>query len=230
MSLFKRPLAGAALAKQPALRLADEAKIVELQRERAAALVETDDVATIEAIDLKVAEARRRVSICRDRIVALEAHEAAERREAACAEAIRLIQKRLAAREKVAEDLETAIRKTGDLFLQLVQSESVAPLWPFGPVPGALVDVDVVRREVGWAMFSAGKPSGGRTIFPGPTNAGLGVSGVHAIGVAAVVANQSNALLSLLHTLPLGEDDAAEDDVSAETVSGPHGLAGLATA
>jgi hypothetical protein len=232
MSLFKRNPVDA-LAKQRILLAGDEAKIADLQRERAAALLATEGTDEIVAIDIKVTEARRRISICRDRIEALTrqvAQERADRREAARADAIRLIQKRLAARTAVAAELEASIKRTGDLFFQLIQSESVAPLWPFGPVPGATVDVSAVRREVGYLAFSAGRPTGGRTIYPAPNNSGLGVTGVHAIGVLAAVSNQSTALLSRLRELPL-TDDAADDDEAApaETVPEPHGLAELAT-
>jgi hypothetical protein len=222
-----------ALAKQRTLLAGDEQKIAELQRERAAALVETEGVAEIEELDQRIAALRRACSIHHDRISALEmqvraeAHEKLEQRRLT---AVKTIEKKLAARTAVAAELEASIKKTGDLFFALLNSPGIGADWPFGHVPGAAVDVDAVRREVGWAAFSAGRPSGGRTIYPPPQNSGLGIGGVHAIGVAAVVANQSNALLSLLREMPLGEDEAAYEGTPAESVPGPHGLAGLATA
>ena len=180
MSLFKRD-ATALLAKQRALLLADEAKIAELLRGRAAALVETEGVAEIEDIDQRIAALRRACAIHRDRIAALQsqvAAEAVERREARRSDAIRLISASdYPLVKKLRQELEASIKRTGDLFFQLIQSESVAPLWPFGPLPGALVDVDACRRQVSYAAFSAGRPVGGRTVFPGPSNIGLGVSG-----------------------------------------------------
>jgi hypothetical protein len=233
MALFKRNPVDA-LAKQRALLAADEAKITELLRTRAAVLLESESVSEVEELDQRIAALLRAVRIHADRIAALEVQvraEAAERREAARADAIRLIQKRLSAREKIAEELEASIKRTGDLFFQLIQSESGAPLWPFGgPVPRAIVDADSVRRETAFSMFSAGRPIGGRTVFPGPSNIGLGVSGVHAIGIAPVVANQSSALLSLLREMPIGDGDAAGDkNAPPENVPEPHGLSELAT-
>ena len=84
MALFKRNPVDA-LARQRVLLLADEQKVADLQRQRAAALVETEGVAEIEDIDQRIAALRRAVGIHRERIVALEAQvrtEAGERRDA----------------------------------------------------------------------------------------------------------------------------------------------------
>jgi hypothetical protein len=162
-----------ALAKQRTLLAGDEQKIAELQRERAAALVETEGVAEIEELDQRIAALRRACSIHHDRISALEmqvraeAHEKLEQRRLT---AVKTIEKKLAARTAVAAELEASIKKTGNLFFALLNSPGIGADWPFGHVPGAAVDVDAVRREVGWAAFSAGRPSGGRTIYPPPQN------------------------------------------------------------
>lgn len=231
MSLFKRNPADA-LAKVRAALAHDAARIAELQGERQRKLIEADadDIREIEAVDRQLADMRRRVEIHRARELALEtecraeAHEKLEQRRLA---AVKVIERKLRAREAVAAELEASIKRTGDLFFQLLNSPSVAVDWPFGPVPGAIVDADAVCRETAWALFSAGRPSGGRTVFPGPSNIGLGVSGVHAQGIEAVVAGQADALLSLLHSLPI-DDGAIEADAPPETVP-PHGLAALAT-
>jgi hypothetical protein len=228
--MFKRdPLA--ALNKVLAARAADEAKLVELRQDRAAKLVESDDVAVIEAIDRKIAGLGSSIRIHADRIGALQAEcqkLAAEQREQKRDAAIKVIEKKLAAREAVAAELEASIKKTGDLFFELLGQGSITLDWPFGaPKPNfGVVDVDGIRREVGWALFSAGRPRQGKTIFPGPNNIGLGVTGVSPLGLAAHVAAKSSALLMLLREMPL-DDEPAEDEVESVSV---RGFAELATA
>ncbi len=155
MALFKRD-ATAALAKQRALLAADEAKIIELQRERAAKLLDADD--NTEAVDRQIEAARRTVKIRHDPIAALDMQvrtEAAERRERTRDAAIKVIQKKLAAREAVALELEKSIKQTGDLFFQLIGSANISVDWPFGALPvNGLVDADAVRKEVGYALYS----------------------------------------------------------------------------
>jgi len=232
MKLFQRNTA-AAIAKTRELLAAAEARLAEMGRERRAALLQqTDDLGEVRRIERAQDEERRTIAIYSDRLGALDVElrrERQEQRERERGVAIEKIQKRLAARDVLAVELEAAICKVGELYFALADSDNVAHDWP-GPAPrpgfGA-INLDELRREVGWAMFSAGRPIGGRSLFPNGTNAGLGITGIHPRGVAAAVAEHSRALIDQLRTA-LHEEDPADDVPAGASSAGPHGLAELA--
>ena len=168
--LFKRDPEKGREAARAALAAA-EAQIVELRRERAAKLVETDGIEDVQAIDRRIEEQRRAAQIHRDRIVLLDGEcraQAAERRERKREAAVKVIERKLADREALALKLEESIKRTGDLYFELIGSASISQDWPFRePSPRfGFIDIDGVKRELGWALFSAGRPIGGRSLLP----------------------------------------------------------------
>jgi hypothetical protein len=226
---FKRDTT-AVLAKARAALAAAEAKKAELQRERSAKLLETDGFDAVWALDRAIAEQHATLKVCDERITALEVlrrKELVAAQEEQRAAAIELIEKKLAVRNKTALELEAVIRRMGELFFALLDSESVAPDWPFpAPRPGfGKIDVDGVRREMGWLLFSVGRPIRGETILPMPNNAGLGVAGIRPKGIAGIVAAHSANLLELLHNAPLG----GEPDLEEATADNSPVRADLAT-
>ena len=229
MKLFRRDPEKGREAARSALA-AVEAQIVELRRERAAKLVETDGIEDVQAIDRKIEEQRRAAQIHRDRIVLLDGEcraQAAERRERKREASLKVIEKKLADREALALKLEESIKRTGDLYFELTGSASIAQDWPFRePSPRfGFIDIDGVKRELGWALFSAGRPIGGRSLLPAATNAGIGVTGISPAGIAGLVAERSRSLLLQLREMPLDEDADEQADESAPN----RGLAALAT-
>jgi hypothetical protein len=226
---FKRDTA-AALARTRSALSAAEAKVAELGRERAVALLASDGVDEVARIERAQLEQKQAIAIHRDRAAALEAelrreqHEQSERQREASIEVIRA---KLAKRDRIAAELEASIKKTGELYFALIESGSVANDWPFPkPRPNfGIVDFEGIRREVGWALFSAGRPRGGRSLFPEATNAGLGVTGIHAIGVAESVASHSRALIETMRTAPLGDEEDDSSPVEGERIW--HGLSRL---
>jgi hypothetical protein len=232
MALFRRNDISAQIAAARASLADTNNKIEVLSQTKAERLLDADDLDTVVRIDDEIAALRKRSGLFSQRISALDGQlrqEQAERREAARANAIRIIERKLRAREALAGELEASIKRTGDLFFALLNSPSVAGDWPWSLPSSAAVDVDVIRKEVGWALFSAGRPVNGRTIFPNATNAGLGVAGTGAAGIAQSVASRSAQLVELLRSMPLGDDAEVEADVPAENVP-PRGLSELATA
>jgi hypothetical protein len=169
-----------ALAKARAALAADDAKLAALRIERSAPLAESDDLAPIEAIDREIEALRRAVGIRRDRIGLLEAEcreEATEKREKERQTLVdKLVKPKALDRNAKAARLEQLIKQMGDAYFDLIGSEPIVDEWPHGPLGHRFgtINADAIRQEVAWALFSAGRPTGGRTILPGPTNAGLG--------------------------------------------------------
>jgi hypothetical protein len=216
MALFRRD-AREALTKARVDLVEAEAKAAELQGKRAGALT-GDDVAAIAALDRQIETAHRTAAIHIDRINALSAEVAElerERREAARAMAIDVIAKRLAERDRLGAELENAVRKVGDLYFALLGSGDVAADWPPSfPAPRpnfGLIPVDSIRKEMGWLLFSVGRPTAGKTALPGPDNTGLGVTGINPQGLAACVAGHSATLLELLRMAPLGDVSLSDE-------------------
>ena len=98
------------------------------------------------------------------------------------------------------------IKQLGDAYFDLLGSEPIVGSdWPFGSLPAryGTIDVDTIRKEISWALYSAGRPVGGRTTLPGPSNAGLGVTGISPVGIAATVAAQTERLVAHLREMPI---------------------------
>jgi hypothetical protein len=105
--------------------------------------------------------------------------------------------------------LELSIQRTGHLYCELIGDREVEILWPFGK-PGhgfATLDKRGVDKELSWAIH--GLCSEYR--FPEPSSAGLGVVGVSAIGVAEVIRQQNQNIISKLSSVPIAEDLLSED-------------------
>lgn len=231
--LFKRANAPDTLKKVRAELAAAQTKIAGLQVKRRAALLDADDVAAIDALDRQIEALRRTVGILNDRAAAL-AGECAElereRRERQRAAAIAVIEKKLAVRNAIAAELEAKVKEMGDLYFALLNAENIAANWPFAPPSPnfGLVDVAGIRRELGWLLYSIGRPIGGRSLFPEATSAGLGVAGISPAGLGASVDGKSKHTIAILRTAPIGP--AAIDSDTPRVESEPAlGLAALAT-
>jgi hypothetical protein len=72
MKIFKRDITGQ-LEKARTDKVKVEARLVDLQQQRLAALVEADELGAIEAIDKQIEAQHRTITILADRIAALQA-------------------------------------------------------------------------------------------------------------------------------------------------------------
>ena len=210
-SPFKRD-ATAALARALKAKEADEAKVAELLEERQRIILSSDNLDEVRAINLRLEDLRRTLAAHSDRVAGRRTEcrkQAKEEREQKAAAAIEVIAEKLAVRERKAAKLEAAIKAMGELYFDLISSATVETDWPFtAPRPNfGRIDSDGIYREVGWALFSAGRPIRGETTLPSPNNIGLGVTGIRPRGIAGLVAEHSRELLRTLHSAPLGDDD-----------------------
>ena len=198
-------------------KLADvEANIAALQTSRTEKLATTEDIAEVQSIDRAISAERTAAEIYRDKIRIFEEEVRRERyvdRERQRKASIAGIEKKLAAREAIAEKIDATIDQLGSLYFELLGSPSLEPDWPFGrgPHPGwGRVDADAIRRETSWRLFGAGRARGGETVLPGPSNIGLGVTGIEPLSVAGAVRLQAKAVLGALEIMPLDHDDDRE--------------------
>jgi hypothetical protein len=126
MSLFNRSLESS-LTTAREKRTAAEAKSAALLRDREAALIASDDVAKVDAIDRAIDAERRTASILTDRIAALINEQRAEQRaqlEAAKAASIADARKRLSRRDDAAEKLEAALAAVRSAYAALADADS----------------------------------------------------------------------------------------------------------
>src|SRR5262249_40028463 len=121
MKLFKADTQGA--FDKTRRKLADvEASIAALQASRAEKLAQTDEIAAVQTIDRAIEAERNAVEIYNSRIAILEEQKRAEAyasRELERRKAIAGIEKKLAARQTVAEELERTVDKLGELYFRL---------------------------------------------------------------------------------------------------------------
>jgi hypothetical protein len=188
-----------------------EAKLGQLQRERQTSLRLGDGLGRIREIDRQIAEAKSTVTILSDRITALddECLKAARAgRESQRTAALSLIERKLKSRVKVARELDEAIKLVGRLYFELLDSQSFATDWPFTPPYPKFGDVDktAIQKETGWALFSAGRPVSGVTALPGPSNNGLGITGISAKGIAGAVEQHNARLIELLQIVEIHQE------------------------
>jgi hypothetical protein len=218
---FAKTDPASALAKAEEQLSAAEARLTDLQSRRSEALLE-DGLTPVERVDHEIAQQRRTISILDDRIAALEAElerqrvEALERERAA---AIAVLEKRFAKRVELAREVEKALEVFASRWHELLDSRAdiIGAEWPSAlphPVFGELQSR--IDKELAWALYSAGRPAALRPCsIPAPTNAGLGITGVHAKGLAGAVQLEHEGLLARLRNLPLPDDDKREMETAA---------------
>lgn len=184
-----------------------EQNISELRVARQAKLVVAEDAAEVMQTDRAIQAEEVNLQIYRDKVRALKEEvrkgEYAQREKDRRA-AIEKIKAKLKRREETAADLQAAIERVGELFSDLVGRDEAEQHWPF-PRPGhgfAVLDLRGVNKEISWALHGLVH---GRHL-PEPSSAGLGVTGISALGVAEHVRRQNENILSRLETAPIGDD------------------------
>jgi hypothetical protein len=135
---MKLPFAGrstaSSLQKALAERDAAEAKLAELHSQRAAVLLESDELDAVQAIDKQIEAARHAAEILADRIIALDARlakEAEQQRRMKYAEAIAVVERLLPMRADAAAEVEAgivALAASARKFIEI--SGSIVSQWP----------------------------------------------------------------------------------------------------
>jgi hypothetical protein len=147
----------AALAKAQFELTAAEAKLSELAMQRGQALVDTDELEAVAAIDASINEQHRTISILTDRCTALARQVwqlDLERREAERTAAIAELEKGFAKRHKLALEVEAAVKVLGDAWAALLDSrEAALAAWPemFPRPPAEVLRSRAMEREMSWA-------------------------------------------------------------------------------
>jgi hypothetical protein len=119
---------------------ASAVRIAQLERDRAAAIAESDDMESVRKFDTELAEAHRTAQVSRDRLASLEARltsESAMAREKAYAADVDTIEAMFPPLEKAAAEVEAAIRAVAVAARRYSDvAASIAQKWPAG-VPKA---------------------------------------------------------------------------------------------
>ena len=175
-------------------------------------LLETDDVDAVKRVDAEIATKKRTSRSTRIGLRLLTEEQKQNRRderEQNRADAVKRIAPPLDQRQKIAADLENAIKKMSDLWFALVEFQSpVAGNWAFPMQPGfGKFDIADLNREMALALYAAARPVQGRLRMPQAASLDTGVAGRSAEGMANVVARQNQNLLAALRSAPLGHDD-----------------------
>lgn len=210
MNPFRRSTTAALSSTREALAAA-EAQQADLHQQRETALLASDDVAGIEALDGKIAAQARAVQIHKDRISALERKFSVEeraRREREKVTAIAVIERRIAERCEKAKALEASITAMAAAWFALEGSSvTVFADWPAAlPWPSqgrlAMLRADGLRKEFAAALFSAGRPAWNRPCaIPAPASPPA-VAGLQAGGLSDSVAASGEVLLAHLRAAP----------------------------
>jgi hypothetical protein len=214
---FKRDTAGA--RRQVLEQTAQAAsQLAQLRTERQAALLDSD-LETIEKHDAGIAAQERRIATLQEKLRLLTEEQKRERneeREQARETAVKIIEKKLAGRETLAQKLEAAIKDAGDAYFELTSYPS--PLisdWHF-PLPRAYrqIDINGINREVSLALYSASRPIEGKPRMPSASSLDSGVAGIKSETISGVVARQNRDLVQLLRVMSLGRDDEPEENAA----------------
>ena len=210
----------AALAKAQLELTQAETKLSELAMERGQALVDSDDVAAVAAIDQQLADQHRTITILIDRCQAL-ANQVwkldHERREAERTAAIAELESGFDKRHKLALEVEAAVTVLGDAWAALLDSrEDALKAWPeiFPRPPAEVLRSRQMERELSWALYAAGRPVMGVCKLPTPGNIGLGVTGVSPKGIAGVVEEEHANILVSLRMQPIPNEVEQEEEAA----------------
>lgn len=211
---FGRRAPAAALQRVQTDKTAAETRLADLRTQRGEALL--DDDQDIAAIDRDIAATERSITVLVDRIEALRAEQrrqhiqSLERERAA---AIAGLQVKLAAREKLAQEVEQALGVFAEKWNALLDSRaSILDGWPAifsGLRQGELQSN--LHQEMAWLLYSSGRPSAlRRCSIPAPNNHNLGVVGIEPQGVAGAIVGEHEALIQRLKKMPLLDDETEE--------------------
>jgi hypothetical protein len=215
---FRKVSPHAALSAARGAFAETEIKIADLQRGRAAKLLDSDGVDEVAAIDHQIEQQQKAAGILRDRIAALRGeirHQAQLAADREIAARTAETEKALTKRDAIAVQLEKSIRDYGRLYFELNdQNQAIARLWRMSVNAhrvGMLGD-RLLANEVSHALFAAGRPHNGVCRLPAPGNAGLGVTGDTSGGTLSQrIAAASADLLEMIRAVPARqpEDEAA---------------------
>ena len=195
---------------------AAEARIAELGEERSAMLLSDSGFDAVWNVEKLIAEQTAVARTRADQIRALEEqlrreHLAEVERQRAAA--ITGLERKFAAREALAAEVEEKARSFAAAWLELLDSRAAALAdWPEAfPRPRQDDLRSRVDRECPWFLFGLGKPtaiSGCR--IPAPSNEGLGVTGIVPKGIAGAIEEEHANLLHRLRSLPLPDVEHLE--------------------
>ncbi len=176
-------------------------------------MLESDDVEAVKQIDAGIISEENNISIYQDRLRLLTEEQKQNRRderEQNRTDAVKRIAPPLDQRQKIAADLENAIKKMSDLWFALAEFPSpVAANWAFPMQPGfGKFDIADLNREMALALYAAARPVQGRLRMPQAASLDTGVAGRSAEGMANVVARQNQNLLAALRSAPLGDEES----------------------
>jgi hypothetical protein len=152
---MKLPFAGrstaSSLQKALAERDAAEAKLAELHSQRAAVLLDSDELDAVQAIDKQIETARHAAGILADRILALDARlakEAEQQRRLKYAEAIAVVERLLPLREQAAGEVEAAMLNLASSCQKFAEiTNSIVAQYPAGL--GSRPDYHLSLRPLG---------------------------------------------------------------------------------
>ena len=213
MKIFKRDTIAIGVKTLEAASIA-AATLAKLRSDRQAALLDAD-LDVIERHDAEIARQERSIATLQEKLRLLTDEQRRERhdeREQNRADAIKRIAPELTEREKIAAELEVAIKKMSELWFALVEFPSpVHSHWPFPLLPGfGKFDLGDINREMSLALFAAARPVQGQLRMPQAGSLDTGVQGRGAKGLSDVVSHQNATLLAMLGSAPLGHDEDAE--------------------
>ena len=199
----------AALAKAQFELTAAEAKLSELAIARGQALVETDELEAVAAIDASINEQHRTISILTDRCTALASQvwqQDHERREAERTAAVSKLEAAFQKRVAIAAELEKSVQQTGSLWRQLLESrEPCLEFWPeelFPRPPAAVLQSRQMERELSYLLFACAGTVFGVSRLPAPMSP-PGVAGLSPKGLAGCVQEEHANILENLRNAPL---------------------------
>jgi hypothetical protein len=202
------------LQKARASLAASEARIAELKGEREDRLIAGDETEAIRGLDREIIEIEADAGIYRQRITKLEEELRDQRqaeRERTKAKQIDKLERILDRRTKIANELQSAIARMGELFFALAEMRSEAiNAWPAGLPPPTFKTLQgtTVMMEIAWAQWYAGRPdamSGSK--LPKPS-AMPGVAGINQVGIGAAAEAEGQALIATLRRTPLARSAA----------------------
>jgi hypothetical protein len=213
---FKRDTASALTSAQEDVA-AVEGKISGLQQERHARLLDSE-LTVIEKLDQQLADQHRALKVHHDRVTALRQQQRRERYaelERERAEAIAALKKSFKTTHGKAVALENAVTQLGDALFDFLETrESAFASWPdhLPRLDYQFLHRSNVMKELGWALFSAGRPTAMTPCrIPNPNNIGLGVAGIEPKGIAGEVETEHDSIIGLLEGAPIEqpEEEAA---------------------
>ena len=214
MRILSKPDPTAATQDERAKLVAAQTKLAELEAARAAKLPETDDLASIEEIDRRIAAQRHAVRIHTDRIAALAGQRRrleADQREQQRSAAIAAIGKKLARRNALAAELESTAARCAELYVALSNTAPVPADFPFSvPRWFAWTIVDSIGQGVLQLLHRRTREASAG-IFSSDFS-GLLTSRSGAKNISADVAADSDRLLAALRKVPLPDIATDEDE------------------